>query len=173
MENDLKRVLEHGPWAIGSRPLILREWTPSFIMEKEQFATVPVWIKLPHLPLICWNNKILSAIGSVIGKPIRMDDPTFRRSRLAFAHLCVEVEIGSDFADSVELYREDGSVYRQDRQEIIYEWKPMRCTLCFSINHSNSACLGVKKNMAKKGKWRQKYGCCYEGWKSVFDGFRP
>ncbi|CAK8561871.1 unnamed protein product [Lathyrus sativus] len=48
---DKDEVLRKGPYTIRNMPVILREWRPEFDMRKDLLRTLPVWIKLPKLPL--------------------------------------------------------------------------------------------------------------------------
>ncbi|GJR11185.1 ribonuclease H-like domain-containing protein [Tanacetum coccineum] len=46
----MERVIENGSWLIRSVPLILNIWTPNAQVKKEKINTVPVWVKLHHVP---------------------------------------------------------------------------------------------------------------------------
>ena len=69
-EVDKLAVLRGGPYLVFGRPLILKEMPEYFDFNSAEMSTVPVWIKLPNLPLKCWSLKCLSKIASVVGKPI-------------------------------------------------------------------------------------------------------
>lgn len=67
-DNDKLAVLQGGPYLIYGRPLILREMPEYFDFNSAEMSIVPVWIKLPNLPLKCWSSTCLSKIASVLGK---------------------------------------------------------------------------------------------------------
>ena len=48
--------------------MYLNKWDISFNPEKDIPKAVPVWVKLPHLPLHCWNDEDFKAIGNTLGK---------------------------------------------------------------------------------------------------------
>ncbi|CAK8572288.1 unnamed protein product [Lathyrus sativus] len=48
---DKDLVLMKGPYSIHNRPMMLREWKPDFSMNKDMLRTIPLWVKLPQLPL--------------------------------------------------------------------------------------------------------------------------
>ncbi|KAF3631435.1 hypothetical protein FXO38_26667, partial [Capsicum annuum] len=66
-------VLVSGPYTMASRPIILKAWTNGFNFHDEVLKTIPLWVKLPALPLNCWTNKALSKIGSALGNLIYAD----------------------------------------------------------------------------------------------------
>lgn len=48
-------VLLSGPYTIGNRPIILKMWSENFDCKAELLQTVPLWVRLPNLPLNCWD----------------------------------------------------------------------------------------------------------------------
>ncbi|KAK1285490.1 hypothetical protein QJS10_CPB20g00704 [Acorus calamus] len=67
---DLKSTLEGGPWTMDHHPFILRKWTPQVRMENERLSSIPIWIRLPNLPLHLWEEDCLSYIGGLLGVPL-------------------------------------------------------------------------------------------------------
>ena len=55
---------------MGPRAMYLNKWDLSFDPEKDVPSKVAVWVKLPHLPLHCWNDEDLKTIGKSLGKSI-------------------------------------------------------------------------------------------------------
>ncbi|KAH0665450.1 hypothetical protein KY285_026656 [Solanum tuberosum] len=70
------KVLCSGPHHLLRRPVIMKPWVPEFNFKEEILTTIPVWIKLPNLPLNRWNSVVLSKIGSSLGKPLYADECT-------------------------------------------------------------------------------------------------
>ena len=75
---------------MGLQGLYLNRWTPDFDPEADIPKVVPVWVRLPNLPMHCWNPKSLHAIGNVLGKYIDMASP---KDQYACARICVEVDL--------------------------------------------------------------------------------
>ncbi|KAG5615152.1 hypothetical protein H5410_014976 [Solanum commersonii] len=50
-------------------------------------------VKLPNLPLNCWNYVVLSKIGSSLGKPLYANECTTQTSKISFARILVEMDI--------------------------------------------------------------------------------
>nr|GFA29917.1 zinc knuckle CX2CX4HX4C [Tanacetum cinerariifolium]GFA44802.1 zinc knuckle CX2CX4HX4C [Tanacetum cinerariifolium] len=68
---------------------------PSLISSLESPCKIPVWIRLPNVPLEAWNVKGISAISRL----------GFARGsgRLGFARVLVEINAEKPFLDSVEI----------------------------------------------------------------------
>ena len=90
-EEDRRKVLEGGPYFAYGCNLILKSMPRCFRFEGEDVSSVPIWIKLPGLPLDCWNARALGKIVSKVGKPISTDKLTLSKERISFARVLVEV----------------------------------------------------------------------------------
>ena len=55
---------------MGPQGLYLNKWTPNFDLNQDIPFVVPVWVRLPHIPLYYWNSGSLEAIGNALGKYI-------------------------------------------------------------------------------------------------------
>lgn len=51
MKESMDRILEGGPYMFDGRPLVLMMWNIHVGLERDIFATVPVWINFPNLSL--------------------------------------------------------------------------------------------------------------------------
>ncbi|XP_058776119.1 uncharacterized protein LOC131650425 [Vicia villosa] len=69
--DDRDKVLMKGPYTFQNKPVILLEWRHDFTMAKDMLRSIPIWIKLPGLPLPMWGAQSLGKIGSVVGIPDR------------------------------------------------------------------------------------------------------
>ncbi|KAG5580205.1 hypothetical protein H5410_050832 [Solanum commersonii] len=72
-EEEGDMALCSGPHNLLRRPIIMKPWVPEFNFNEDILTTIPLWIKLPTLPLNCWNLVVLSKIGSSLGKPLYVD----------------------------------------------------------------------------------------------------
>ncbi|KAJ6287682.1 hypothetical protein OIU76_030636 [Salix suchowensis] len=91
-EDDKLVVLQGGPYLVFGRPLMLREMPEFFNFNSAEMSTIPVWVKLPNLPLRCWSENCLSKIASVIGNPNECDMLTSSMTRLSYARVLVEID---------------------------------------------------------------------------------
>ena len=74
-KEDKDLIFRNGPYFMGPQGLYLNGWTPDFDPEADIPKAVPVWVKLPNLPMHCWNTKSLRAIGNALGKYIDTASP--------------------------------------------------------------------------------------------------
>lgn len=126
------KMLSEGPHMIANRLLIVKEWVTNFCFEKEVLREVPLWIRLPNLPLSCWSGDSLSRIGSVLGKPICADECTSMQARISYARMLVEVDITQLLQYKIRIEGENGLMIEQ---KVYYEWVPMYCQKCHKVGH--------------------------------------
>lgn len=127
-----EKLLFEGPYMIASRPVIIKEWRANFCLEDEVLKEVPLWIRLPNLPLHCWSVDSLSRIGSVIGRPLCADECTSHQSRISYARMLVEVDITKPLVYKIPITGENGL---ELLQQVYYEWVPLFCQKCQKVGH--------------------------------------
>nr|GEX90692.1 hypothetical protein [Tanacetum cinerariifolium] len=120
----LDAMLENGSWLIRNNPLILKTWNPVENLLKEEFSTVPVWVKLYGVPVTAFSEDGLSAIATKL-ENIVVAMPKITRE----GHYTCSVLV-------------------------VYEWKPPRCSSCKDFGHIHEECpkntgAGEKKTMKK------------------------
>ena len=64
------RVFEGGPYFYNQVGLSIKPWHVGFNSAKEMPSQVPVWVRLPRLPLEFWQEDILHKIASLLRKPM-------------------------------------------------------------------------------------------------------
>ncbi|KAK1310311.1 Potassium channel KOR2 [Acorus calamus] len=150
---DVSAVLEGGPWTMDYRPFLLRKWSPEVRMEQERLSSIPIWIRLPNLPLHLWEEDCLSRIGSLFGVPLYADSATMRCSRASYARICVEVQATKAFPDSILVDIAPGV---RESFKVEYDWKPTACKFCQTFGHDDACCImkpvSFKSSVAKGGK---------------------
>ncbi|XP_020253587.1 uncharacterized protein LOC109830664 [Asparagus officinalis] len=142
-DQQMREVLESGPWFFGSRPLMLKPWSIEIEMEKIQDYSYPMWIQLPNLKLNLWSATGISKISSLIGCPITIDMLTATRQRLSYARVLIEVQLPlkNPLPDLVDFQGPDGKKYSQ---RVIYELKPRWCSNYSIIGHDTDNCRRQK-----------------------------
>ncbi|TYK23423.1 DUF4283 domain-containing protein [Cucumis melo var. makuwa] len=90
-----EEVIAQGIQHLGSKPMLLRKWTPGIVPESFGFTSVPVWIKLGRIPMELWTEAGLAVVASAVGKPITLDLAIKERRRLSYARICVELDVDS------------------------------------------------------------------------------
>ncbi|KAJ6287638.1 hypothetical protein OIU78_001695 [Salix suchowensis] len=131
--DQMLELLERGPWLFGGKAIILQQWHPHFIFDKNKISKIPVWVRLHGLPFPLWSRKGLSLVASKVGRPLACDEATFTCSRLDFARVCVELDAATPFIKNFSvltpLSQEPLNI------EVDYEWKPPRCAKCHLFGH--------------------------------------
>ncbi|XP_058726142.1 uncharacterized protein LOC131597463 [Vicia villosa] len=124
--------------------MIIKEWKANFNMKQDMLRTIPIWIKLPKLPLYLWGERTLDKIGSAIGVPMITDECTTHKLRVTYARILVEVDITRKLLGEIALKDKDGNILLQP---IEYEWRPKFCDKCHKVGHT---CVdGLKKKIWK------------------------
>ncbi|KAK4734210.1 hypothetical protein R3W88_008471 [Solanum pinnatisectum] len=107
---------------------------PHYLLKRHEIlTTIPLWIKLPNLPLNCWNSVVLSKIHSSLGKPLYTDECTTQASRISFARILIEMDVTRPLPKMIKIRDLKERVLEQ---QILYEWKLMFCQKCLQMGHS-------------------------------------
>lgn len=95
-----ERIMDGGPVFILGRVFVIQKWSLEIEEQREKISTIPLWVKLWHLPkeLIAEedDNEGISFVASLIGTPYNMDINTKRRRKLDFCTVCVLVSAEQD-----------------------------------------------------------------------------
>lgn len=90
---DKDAVMMKGLYTTRNMYMLLREWRSNFNMKKDMLRTLPLWIKLPQVPIYLSGVKSLSKIGSAIENPLVTDECMTNKLRVSYARILVEVDI--------------------------------------------------------------------------------
>eukprot|EP00253_Pinus_taeda_P024612 PITA_24612 len=89
-KEDKDLIFRNGPYFMGPQGLYLNKWTPDFDPTVDVPSAVPLWVRLPNLPVHCWNWDSLKHIRNTLGKFI---DRANNRDQYDYARICVEVDL--------------------------------------------------------------------------------
>ncbi|GJV74901.1 zinc knuckle CX2CX4HX4C containing protein [Tanacetum coccineum] len=130
----LKDVLENKPWMIRNSSIIIKKWTMSTSLFKEELTRIPVWVKLHDVTLQVFTEDDISLIVTQIGKPIILDSFTSSMcidswGQINFARCLNEVKANEVLKDSITMGipLPKGSGFSKETVRVEYEWKPSRC----------------------------------------------
>lgn len=73
-------ALTGDPWSMFGHYLTMKQWDPTFDLEKIIINSTGVWVRISRLPFSMYEKSMLWAMGMAIGKPIRIDEHTLRVS---------------------------------------------------------------------------------------------
>ncbi|KAH0672196.1 hypothetical protein KY284_023283 [Solanum tuberosum] len=139
-------AIQDGIYHFDNKPFIVKAWNPDMKLTRDELYTVPILIRFPRLVIKYWSPQTLSKIGSLVGKPMMVDNNTEKKNGLNFARLLVEVEMDTKLPELVVFKNEKGQVVEQ---KVMYDWKPTLCTHCHKYGHVVDICR--KKKMAANG----------------------
>ncbi|GJZ75993.1 zinc knuckle CX2CX4HX4C containing protein, partial [Tanacetum coccineum] len=127
-------VLENGLWFIRLIPIILKKWTPTSNLLKEDLNSVPIWVKLHDILIVAFTADGLSAMATKLGNPIMLDSYTSSMclqswGRMDYARALIDIRVDQELKEEMVIaipnVEDDGEVLHSVRVE--YEWKPPRC----------------------------------------------
>ncbi|GJY12396.1 zinc knuckle CX2CX4HX4C containing protein [Tanacetum coccineum] len=143
----MERVIENGPWLIRSVPLILNIWTPNAQVKKEEIKTVPMWVKLHHVPVVAYSEIGLSLITTQLGRPIMLDFYTCNMcinpwGKSGYARTLIQVSAEKALHESVvvAIMFLNGTGHSLETVDVEYEWTPPRCSVCCIFDHNDGQC---------------------------------
>ena len=132
LESDCSDILKGGPYFLNRAPIVVKKWSVNFDFKAEILRVIPVWIRLPSLPLHCWGEETLSRIVSAVGVPVLADECTMNQRKVSYARVLVEVDITQEFVKEISVQDNAG---REFTQKAILKWQPFFCRKCNKVGH--------------------------------------
>ncbi|OMO71151.1 hypothetical protein CCACVL1_18398 [Corchorus capsularis] len=74
LDEDLRYVLEEGPWMIFGHYLTMRRWRPDFWPSETVIDTTAAWIRFLELAVEYYNEIVLLALGNLVGRALKVDN---------------------------------------------------------------------------------------------------
>ncbi|XP_057828729.1 uncharacterized protein LOC131039916 [Cryptomeria japonica] len=128
---DRNRVFEGGPYFYNQVGLFITPWHAGFNPLEELPNRVPIWVRLPCLPVECCREDVLRMIAALLGKPVGSSSQTLGRMLMTFACICVEIDLSKPLPDAVDMCVGSYSWV----QQLDYETLPFHCHLCHEYGH--------------------------------------
>ncbi|KAL0908480.1 hypothetical protein M5K25_022977 [Dendrobium thyrsiflorum] len=137
LANDLDycRVFCHRSYLVYNCYMKLTKWSPLFDVSVES-PVIPIWVSFPQLRPHLFSPRILHGLGSIFGKPLKIDTAISAGSRPSVAHVLVELDITKSYPDKIWLDPKNlGYV-----QPISMDEFPSFCASCRCICHVVGNC---------------------------------
>ncbi|CAN1141831.1 hypothetical protein LINPERHAP2_LOCUS12708 [Linum perenne] len=112
--------------------LAVHQWDPSFRVTNELPKKMVAWVRFPHLPIHFYHGQVLTSLGNLVGKTVKIDFNTQTAKRGKFARIAIEIDLDKPLPPVVLL---DGTI-----QQIEYENLPNLCFECGRVGHERSEC---------------------------------
>ncbi|CAN1826422.1 hypothetical protein LINPERHAP1_LOCUS31541 [Linum perenne] len=132
VEQDYYKALTGGHWILLDHYLIAHQWEPSFRVSNDLPKKMVAWVRFPHLPIHFYHGQVLTSLGNLIGRTIKIDFNTQRAEWGKFACIAVEIDLGAPLPPVVVL---DGAI-----QKVEYENLPTLCFGCGRVGHDQDNC---------------------------------
>ncbi|XP_074277681.1 uncharacterized protein LOC141601311 [Silene latifolia] len=133
---DKEAILKAGYFMFDNKPLIIRSWDVNVELMKEDVKKVSAWIRIHDLPLKFWG-KCLPAIAGLVSKFQKAGQATMDKTRLGFARVMNELNVGQKLPSKVRFLDETGKMIYVG---IEYKWKPSVCNKCKGVGHEMNTC---------------------------------
>ncbi|CAN1332717.1 hypothetical protein LINPERPRIM_LOCUS35828 [Linum perenne] len=111
-----KALTGGGAWILLDHYLVVHQWDPSFRVSNDLPKRMVAWIRFPHLPIHLYHGQVLTALGNLVGKTVKIDSTTQSAERGKFARIVVEIDLDKPLPPIVLL---DGAI-----QQVEYENLP-------------------------------------------------
>jgi len=158
--DEYQKVLLQGPWFWGRAGLFITPWFPEFDANNMVVTKMPVWVRLPNLPLPYWHHLVLEDIGNLLGRFIKIDKDRQDKGLFTYARICVEIDLSKGLPDRLHLKHESHTWL----QRLDYENTAFRCRFCQLTGHLQDTCPLAKKlpkkkkgPMSKRKNWQADY----------------
>ncbi|KAJ8420055.1 hypothetical protein Cgig2_021283 [Carnegiea gigantea] len=112
-------------------------------------ANSPLEVRFMDLDIKYWGLDSLSKLGSMLGIPIKTDKYTKDKTFLKYVRILIEIQLEENFPEYTEFVNEHNVVVRQ---QVEYEWKPIKCDFYKLYGHMKDDCREKPK---PRTKWRQ------------------
>lgn len=103
-------------------------------------------MRFPNLYLDFWTEETIGRIASVLGFPIKLDHVTKGMIRLSFARVLVEINTNFSFLKQIPILDVGDNI---TWQKVIYEWTPLKCSVCLFHGYSDRRCNSTKAWLPK------------------------
>jgi len=150
-EEDLSKILNKS-WSLDHSPVLLKKWHPMFDASIERVDIIPIWVRMPALPLQYWNEFHLRGIGNMLGTVMDVDLSFLKTHVKQVARVLVSINIREGLAETIKLKWGPDVII----QILDYENVPFRCRRCHAYGHPISECnipardyAGGRKKQAK------------------------
>lgn len=140
-------MLQGGPWFINGYIIGMDAWSPGFDPTSLKDLSSAVWIRLPQLPLMCWDRANIARIATRVGLPLWIDSATNEWGRMVYACVCVRIILSKPLPGGVSVT----SSFLNFFQPVEYEGLASMCSRCGCIGHLEGTC---KENVPPPGAAR-------------------
>ncbi|XP_030963118.1 uncharacterized protein LOC115986612 isoform X5 [Quercus lobata] len=153
MENQLKWVINNGPWSFDNHILLLRRWEKGMTAFSVNFQTVPMWVQVWGLPFDLIYKEAGIDIGQGIGRVIEVDCKAIASGEARFLRVRVEVPLDKPIRGGAAVLSPEG-----DKVWVAFKYERLSglCFHCGLLGHEAKACEFTKLKVWEEspyGEW--------------------
>lgn len=130
------RLWLKGNWNLLGYPMRVFKWSVDFQLSFEP-SVIPTWIGLDGLPIHLFNKSTLFSIANLVGKLMKIDEPTANLSRPSVTRICVEVDLLKSLLARIWIGTGGSTNFWQ---RVCYEDLPSYCNHFLKIGLSPNQC---------------------------------
>ena len=103
----VKWVLDRN-WSFDQNPVLLKPWIPSFDASRERVDLMPIWVRLPGLPLPFSCEEHFAHIGNMLGSFLEADTSYKVSKSKRVARILVNINIKNGLPGALRMdWRQD------------------------------------------------------------------
>ncbi|KAJ4822284.1 hypothetical protein Tsubulata_006389 [Turnera subulata] len=129
---DCVHALCDGPWQILGNALAVQPWSSHFRASEDHLTRAVIWGQFADLAPSWYHPRILGALGSLVGRTIKIDIKTHTAERGQYAKVAVEVDLTQPLKLKVW--------FEKHQYKVSYEGLPQVCLSCGCVGHSVIVC---------------------------------
>ncbi|RYQ82827.1 hypothetical protein Ahy_B10g101393 [Arachis hypogaea] len=122
--------------------LSIQFWTPNFNPEEAVIDRIAAWVRLLGLAIEYYEETMLSKIGNVIGRTLKVDTNIADKIRGKFARLCIKLNLAEPL---IGQYSINGVKYKVE-----YEGLHLIYFDCRKVGHDKASCPRNKTQVARE-----------------------
>lgn len=134
---DLKRVLEGGPWSIGSHPLLVHHLKLGEISNQVPLNTLGFWVQIYNMPMGSFSEAVGRSLGNFIGRFLEYDPSHRGAAWRNFMRIQVELDVTQPLKKGKKIKVGSGEptmvTFKYERLNIF-------CFICGKLGHTESFC---------------------------------
>ncbi|XP_057418210.1 uncharacterized protein LOC130712391 [Lotus japonicus] len=131
--DDKENVLKGGPWMVFDRCLAVSLWSPDLVTSESLVLKTLVWIRFPGLNPAYYDESLLFALATSVGKPLKVDAHTTQMNRGRYARVCMEIDLSQPVAKRIW--------FRNQWIRVEYEGIHIICDHCGCYGHLSRNCI--------------------------------
>lgn len=83
--------------------LMAKPWHKDFNPSSETFNKMPIWVRLPNLPLHLWVDSLLEEVGEALRDFLMFDADSFNIRHSTYARILMDIDVSKGLPAEIKL----------------------------------------------------------------------